>query len=406
MKKLLILTDDFSALGGARSIAWQQSLALRDQYEVTVFTAAAQVPEIDKVRVIVTNQRIPSFRRFKANLNFTPVLKELIPLLVDLRPDIVQAHNLHEHLSLACLKEAKLQGSKTFLTLHDAMWLTYGKFTSAVNHRDLSDRPKVNFRPRLLRQIKQAGLQYNPLRPMLIKKNLLYVDIIFAVSQSLKNIYEANRWSKIKVLHNALEPNEWEIDAGQVSEFRRNHGAVGKKIVLFAGRASEAKGILQVARSFKLVRQSISSAVLFIAGQERGLTKAVFKIVGKSGKDSVKFLGEVDRPIIKLLMQSADVVVTPSIYPDPFNLVNLEAMACKKPVVGTCFGGTPEIVEHNKTGFIVNPFNVVSLSAAVQTLLNDDKLRQLMGENGFKRLNNNFTLANHLRELINYYEAS
>jgi len=81
-------------------------------------------------------------------------------------------------------------------------------------------------------------------------------------------------------------------------------------------------------------------------------------------------------------------------------------MACKKPVVGTCFGGTPEIVEHNKTGFIVNPFNVVSLSAAVQTLLNDDKLRQLMGENGFKRLNNNFTLANHLRELINYYEAS
>ena len=52
---------------------------------------------------------------------------------------------------------------------------------------------------------------------------------------------------------------------------------------------------------------------------------------------------------------AADVIATPSVYPDPFNLMNIEAMAHARPVVATCYGGAPEIVVHGETGFIADP---------------------------------------------------
>ena len=89
---------------------------------------------------------------------------------------------------------------------------------------------------------------------------------------------------------------------------------------------------------------------------------------------------------------AADVVTTPSLYLDAFNLMNIEAMAMERPVVGTCFGGTTEIIENNVTGIIVDPTDAKTYASALTTLLQDTDRRKRMGMAGKKRVEENYSL--------------
>ena len=85
------------------------------------------------------------------------------------------------------------------------------------------------------------------------------------------------------------------------------------------------------------------------------------------------------------LYQGARLVVIPSVY-EPFGMVALEAMACKRAVVASRVGGLEEIVEHSKTGFLVQPKDHLDLAQWIMTLLADTELRNRMGEAGYKRV--------------------
>ena len=102
---------------------------------------------------------------------------------------------------------------------------------------------------------------------------------------------------------------------------------------------------------------------------------------------------------------ASDVVVTPSVYVDPFVLVNTEAMANAKPVVGTTFGGTPEIVVDRKTGFVRNPNNFEEFAEALVTLLQDESLAKQMGEEGLQRVQEQFTIENMTEKYLKLYTS-
>ena len=79
-------------------------------------------------------------------------------------------------------------------------------------------------------------------------------------------------------------------------------------------------------------------------------------------------------------------------------------MAASKPVVGTCFGGTPEIVIDNETGYIVNPLNDKLPTDKILNLLEDKtksgNFRRQWKKKGWKRI---FSLSRQTDKLINYY---
>ena len=106
---------------------------------------------------------------------------------------------------------------------------------------------------------------------------------------------------------------------------------------------------------------------------------------------------------LRAAYQLADVVATPSIYVDPFPTVNLEAMAAARPVVATCFGGSPEVVLDGETGFIVNPHQVDAFADALLRLLTDDALRASMGQRGRERIRSRFSLARQVKQMTNIY---
>ena len=74
--------------------------------------------------------------------------------------------------------------------------------------------------------------------------------------------------------------------------------------------------------------------------------------------------------------------VVPSVWPEPFGTVALEAMAAGRPVVASSVGGLAELVEDGVTGIQVPPGNVLALRNALERLLADAPLRARMGAAG------------------------
>jgi len=70
----------------------------------------------------------------------------------------------------------------------------------------------------------------------------------------------------------------------------------------------------------------------------------------------------------------------------------LDAMACSRPIVATEAGGIPEVVEHGVTGLLVPPRDHAAMAEAIIALISDKERRQQMGEAGFARVNDTFTV--------------
>ena len=70
----------------------------------------------------------------------------------------------------------------------------------------------------------------------------------------------------------------------------------------------------------------------------------------------------------------------------------LDAMACSRPIVATEAGGIPEVVENGVTGLLVPPRDHTAMADAIVTLINDQARRRQMGDAGFARVNDRFTV--------------
>lgn len=86
--------------------------------------------------------------------------------------------------------------------------------------------------------------------------------------------------------------------------------------------------------------------------------------------------------------QRATIFSCPSLFHEPFGLVNAEAMACATPVVGTNRGGVPEVV--NGGGITVDPENCQQFAAELSRLLCSPELCRRMGVEGLERSRNVF----------------
>jgi glycosyltransferase involved in cell wall biosynthesis len=118
--------------------------------------------------------------------------------------------------------------------------------------------------------------------------------------------------------------------------------------------------------------------------------------------DNVIFTG--GRSDIPRVMAACDVFTLPS-YEEPFGLVFLEAMAMARPVVAIDNGGTPEVVEHGRSGLLSPPWDVPALAGNISALLRDRELRARFGSYGQKRVREYFNAERMAADAARAYEA-
>jgi glycosyltransferase involved in cell wall biosynthesis len=104
------------------------------------------------------------------------------------------------------------------------------------------------------------------------------------------------------------------------------------------------------------------------------------------------------------LHAALDVLVLPSVWPEPFGLVLLEAMASGKPVIATRHGGPLEIVADGETGLLVTPGDAEELAEAMTALVTDRARRERMGRAARARVESVFDAARHLDAVQRVYD--
>lgn len=412
--KIVILSDDFppKSFGGAGMVAFEQARELvRVGHEVVVITTTQKKGDIVEIHLegmVVYRLYAKYHERFRAyySLYNPQTIAQFKMILHEICPDIVHAHNLHNYLSYHCLKIAKQMGANVFITAHDVMLFHYGKLVEFINVNDFSCPNKFKYKISPFQQLKKYKKRYNPLRNVLIKYYLGYVDKIFAVSDALMEALNQNDIKNVQVIYNGIDVDRWLLDGAQKERFKEKYNLNDKKVILFGGRLSGAKGGHQAILALEEVIKSVPGAVLLVMGEENAYTKEVRKIVNEKGIDNhLVFTGWISGDDLKAAYHVCDILIMPSICFDTFGMVCLEAMACKKPVVATCFGGPKEVVVDGQTGYIVNPLNTKIFSEKIIDLLINTLKAEEFGIAGYERAKKFFNLSEKMREYVVAYKV-
>ncbi len=119
--------------------------------------------------------------------------------------------------------------------------------------------------------------------------------------------------------------------------------------------------------------------------------------------DNVTWTGLVEDPLGEGVYDAADIVCQLSQWEEVFGWMIAEAMVYAKPVVATCVGGIPELVQHRISGFLVNRGDTLAPPEHILKLLGDREMRKRMGQAGRERALERFDLARNVKELIHQY---
>lgn len=171
--------------------------------------------------------------------------------------------------------------------------------------------------------------------------------------------------------------------------------------ILFVGRFDEPrKGFRYLLRALPLVRRVYPTVRLVVVG--RGEADQYQHLLGSQWQNQVIFAGCVSREALPRYYAGCDIFCSPAIGRESFGLVLLEAMASGRPIVASNIRGYAGVMTHEHEGLLVEPKNAEALAAGLLRLLNDQRLRQQLGERGRR------TAAAHdwqevSRRVVRYY---
>jgi glycosyltransferase involved in cell wall biosynthesis len=188
----------------------------------------------------------------------------------------------------------------------------------------------------------------------------------------------------------------------------RARSGVGHDI-LVVGRLVERKGIGNVVAALA----KLPDARLAVAG---GSTREELdrypeaqrlrRLAAAAGvADRVELLGRVEHSELPALYHSADVVACVPWY-EPFGLVALEAMACRRPVVAAAVGGLVDTVIDGVTGIHVAPRDVGDLAAALRRVLHDGALRTSLGRAAAERARKRYGWSTIAHDTVQAYAVA
>jgi glycosyltransferase involved in cell wall biosynthesis len=120
-------------------------------------------------------------------------------------------------------------------------------------------------------------------------------------------------------------------------------------------------------------------------------------------REKVNFWGIQEN--VNCIMKSADICVLPSIEREGLGISLIEAMSIGKPLVGTRIGGIPEVIKNGISGLLAEPKSEKSLEEQLKKLIKDEKLENIMGENGKIRFERNFCAETMLRSIESVYST-
>lgn len=228
------------------------------------------------------------------------------------------------------------------------------------------------------------------------KKMFFYAKAIIVVS---KDMYQ--QLIKLGAPKNKLLLNHYGVDTQKFSGAKPGYSApIFVCVIRFVAKKSPETTI----KAFIPIAKKYPQSKLLFVGEGPLLEKCQELVKENNMTGQVKFLDVCSPEQIARIFKKARAYVQHSVKgPDgnseglPLSII--EAQASGLPVISTKHGGITEIVISNKTGFLVNEHDTKSMSKAMEQLVKDPKLAAIMGQEGRRRVLNNFDINKSIHRL-------
>jgi len=208
-----------------------------------------------------------------------------------------------------------------------------------------------------------------------------------ALLKQARVLTATNNFLKDKVLQYFPEAQKIEvIPFGVDTEKFKPENRVEEKekiTISFIKHLTQKYGPSFLIKAFSKVEERYPNVELYMVG-EGELKEELVKLARDLGvEEKVHFTGHIPYKSVFDLLKRTDILVMPSIYEsETFGVAALEASAMEIPVIASRVGGVHDVVKDGKTGFLVEKKNVEQLANAVFKLIENEKIRELMGKYG------------------------
>jgi starch synthase len=242
---------------------------------------------------------------------------------------------------------------------------------------------------------------------------LEHADAIIAVSnehsRDLFTSYPAIEPERVSVIYNGIDAEEYTPDPA--TDVLERYGVdPGKPSVVFVGRITRQKGLthlldaaLQIDAEAQLVLCAGAPDTPELAAE---IGEKVERI--RASRGNVVWIEQMlAKPEVIQFLSHATVFVCPSIY-EPLGIVNLEAMACELPVIGTLSGGPPSFINttpNEPDGWLIPPDDETALANAMVTAINDKTQRTQRGMNAHRHAREHYSWRHVASQVVDLYNS-
>ncbi len=253
------------------------------------------------------------------------------------------------------------------------------------------------------------------------KTAILEADAIIAVSKGTKvdilRAYPEVDPDLVHVIYNGIDLQEYQ-QTSSTAALTKYGVDPAKPYVLFVGRITRQKGVTHLVEAIQHLPAGTQVVLCAGAPDTPEIAAEMRQKVeeAKAFNPNVVWIEKmVTKPEAIELYSNCSVFCCPSVY-EPFGIINLEAMACRAPVVASATGGILEVVVEGETGYLVpfeqdpvttfpsNPDQFArDLAAKVSDLLADPEKAKRFGEAGRKRVEETFAWSAIADQTIDLY---
>lgn len=308
-------------------------------------------------------------------------------------PDVINTHNIHS----SQVTQFFLKSRPTLRYVHD-----HTLFCPRGKHYDsgISCAHPFGVRCLLNSYVPFACFGAFSSRPWLTSRYFRSFDETIKTNRKLKKLLVASKYMKTCLLQNNFSDEMIEL-LPYFTDVPDEITPIGDHL-LFVGRLIPEKGAHLLLDALSLLPDS-SKLVIVGEGPQDYRSMLVQRISRLNLKSRVRFAGAVEHSELAGFYQACNLVVFPSIWPEPFGIVGIEALSFGRPVVAFDSGGTRDWLAEGETGFVVPRGDVRALVEKVKHLLDSSELATAMGEKGRTMVAKDFNREVHMKRLLQIY---
>ncbi len=235
---------------------------------------------------------------------------------------------------------------------------------------------------------------------LLITRRLLSgAQRVVAISKAIQKSFSSYfKFNSIELLYYGVTLKQSDLTNAATLKLKYKIGG-SEKIILFFGRLIRERGVAEFLDVFEEIIKEINCK-FFIVGLGPETSSLLRKVEAQNLQKNVVFTGALRNQSLIDVIDLSDLVILPISFPEPLSLVVLEAMARGKPVVSFALGGVRELIENEKSGFLVQPSNWTDFANTIIRVLKDEKLRSRIGVVAQKQVVENFRWDYFIEEFL------